>query len=423
MGEFVSFISKKDCSIGLLVHRKNIPYPIVELIKKELLIYIFEAQVMLKTIDFIQKKQLFFFDGHVGDAKCQTRASMLLDLFEDEKTLISELNQEKIKLLSLINKINNLIINLRFNDSNFIKKNLASYKYSFMSDFIEEHQIYFTPSSQLLLTSLCHIIHLTRQEIKNLMHNKISINKIDKLRELAKMKVCQLSVEYEQNLALKCGSSQDCKILNQIESKHYSSAFSLMTACFPSFKLILEKIKQKKQPILLHKIQFCTCGGTNGEKYILFKLKNKIFVSTNLNEFSNDQAIITINSYQFAGSFAQLKTLLNIPADAALIDYRFRQPCMCKTPTVHLPTINFEEIILGYFVQHPQFITNAEIDWKGLGLENSDLKKEFDHLKTIPGCSNEDMSVFCIKHVYASTIADVLKEQEEMEARLQAEKK
>jgi len=37
-------------------------------------------------------------------------------------------------------------------------------------------------------------------------------------------------------------------------------------------------------------------------------------------------------------------------------------------------------------------------------------------------CSIEDMSTFCIRHIYPSTIADVLKETEEIEAKLNADK-
>ncbi len=409
---------KNDSSVGLLIQRKNIPYPIVEVIHKELLIYLFEIQIMLQSINNIRSKKLKFLDGHVGDAKCQTRASMIIDLFENETQLLKILDQDKHQLEKLEHKIQKIIYELHLEDYNFIKQNLKHFKYASMLDFITKYNISFIPSPELLFIGLCSIVHLSRQKINDLMHKKISINKIDKLRELAKIKLCSLSVEYEQNLALQCGSSQDCKVLTQIESKKYSSALSLMTACFPSFKLILEKIKQKKQSLLLHNTIFCQHGGTISKQYIAYKLKNNNFEAFNIDVLFKKEPIVIIEGYQFPGSFHQLKKLLNVPEDAALIDQSFQKNCICSRLKLNSSIIDFEKIMLGYFAQHPQFITESEINWKDLGLEDSDLKKEFDYLKTIPGCSNNDMSIFTIKHVYTSTIEAVLKEQEELEAQL-----
>ena len=114
---------------------------------------------------------------------------------------------------------------------------------------------------------------------------------------------------------------------------------------------------------------------------------------------------------------------LKIENKATDIPHEFRKSCTCKKPSKENPVKSFDEAIMAFFAQHPQFTNGAEINWQGLGLENSDLKKEFDHLLTLPGFSRENMSVFQINHMYASTIADVLKEQKEMEARLQAERK
>ena len=48
---------------------------------------------------------------------------------------------------------------------------------------------------------------------------------------------------------------------------------------------------------------------------------------------------------------------------------------------------------------------------KDLVLTNSDLKKEFDYLNTLPGYNINDMSKFFINHIYASTIEQALEDQ------------
>ena len=58
------------------------------------------------------------------------------------------------------------------------------------------------------------------------------------------------------------------------------------------------------------------------------------------------------------------------------------------------------------------------LDYEFRTKENSKFKAKYDYLQNVIGCNIENMSTFCISHIYASTIADVLKEQEELQKQL-----
>lgn len=411
-------------SIGLFIKRKNIPNPTIQDLHKELLIYLLEAQIVITSIQHLKNKNFSVFDGNVGDAKCQVRASMLIDIFSDQSIIFNQLDGITKNIEIFIHKIEKTIQENDFENLKIIRKKIEIFKFNAMSNFIQKYNLHLILPEEIIVPALCMITKLSKHDLHSLTHNKISKQSIDKFRELAKIQLCKLSIKYEQSLAKNYNLSEEQTILSQIESKTYSSGFASMTAFFPSLKIILKKMNLKKQPILQKNIIFCSCGGIIKIEQKIWFTQDTTFQSTNdLNILANNPFIV-VEGYQFSGSFTQLKQLLNIPEHANLISKEFRKSCTCLTKCkLNNVFNNIENIILTNSTQHFQFITGAEIDWKGLGLENSNLKKEFDHLKTIPGCSVEDMSTFCIRHVYASTIADVLKEQEEMETLLQAETK
>lgn len=411
-------------TIGLFIKRKNVSYPVIAEIHQELLLYLFEMQIMITAIDLFMNYKLLFFDSLVGDQKCQTRTSIILDLLNEKSSFLQNIETIKHNLNSFTQKIQNHLIKFDFNNLKFTPENINFFKYPSMFDFMQKYQISFTPNQDIIFISLCFITtELSKEKIFYLANNKISNQKITKLKALAKVALSKISINYEQELAKQYTKPIEQTILTQIECKPFSSDFCSMTPLFPSFKVIFEKIKKQKQSFLQKNIQFCACGGVLTEKYNFYHYEENKFKRIPLNQLSKSKVLMIIEGYQFNGTFTHLKELLKLPIHKNFVLSEFRKPCTCSihTQDVH-STTNIEEVILAGFVQHPQFITNADIDWKGLGLENSDLKKEFDHLKTIPGCSIDDMSTFCIRHVYPSTIADVLKEQEALEAKLKAAK-
>jgi hypothetical protein len=129
-----------------------------------------------------------------------------------------------------------------------------------------------------------------------------------------------------------------------------------------------------------------------------------------------------LDGYQFPGSFDQLKKNLNIPEEESFIPKSFYKKCTCKHPTAQHPIQDMEKAMLASLAQHPQFTNGASIKFKELELEGSEIEKEYHHLKSQPGYCRKNMSKFFAYHVYASTIADVLKEEDEINKKLNLNK-
>ncbi|MBP6892595.1 hypothetical protein KBB68_03375 [Candidatus Babeliales bacterium] len=393
----------------------------IDLLIQELYVYLLEINIINQAIENFIFHRLQNFDSSVGDWKCQTRTSIVLDLIKNQNLCSLNLKKKKKNLPQLIKKIENFIKNIK--KLNHLERKTLTKKLINISleELLNENDIFLKNSETINIISLFYLCSpLTIKHLPFIEKTLLTHKKINKMLISAKHKISLFTINYEKQLALAYCSKENQKILGQIANKGYSS----MTAFFPSFKVIFEKMKQEKESFLEKKIIFCLCGGVISQTHNLYSATQNNFTKKHFNILSKKNTIMVIEGYQFNGSFQELKQLLKIPINNTLISKEFYKQCSCLSKTKQkIQKTNIEKIILAGFVQHPQFITGAEIDWKGLGLENSNLKKEFDHLKTIPGCSVEDMSTFCIRHVYASTIADVLKEQEEMETLLQAETK
>ncbi len=72
--------------IGYFIPRSNINSILVDDFIRELESTIFELNIMQLTIQSVQAKQLLSFNASVGDWKCQTRASMIIDFDDQKKT-------------------------------------------------------------------------------------------------------------------------------------------------------------------------------------------------------------------------------------------------------------------------------------------------------------------------------------------------
>ncbi len=394
----------------------------IDLLINELYIYLLEIIIIKEAIKAFTKKQLKNFDSSVGDWKCQTRTSLFLDLIKDKK-LLQSISKEQNNFSRLIKNTQKLILNIKTMKHLERQQLTKELKTKNIESILIENHIFFKSFESINVLSLLYLCSpLNVKHLPLIEKTLISHKKFIKILNSAKYKLTLLTIDYERQIALTYGSKKLQKILNQVESKGFCS----MTAFFPSFKPIFQKLKASNQILGIKIIHFCLCTGITNITLNFYSFNKDCFILINKSQMNKNDEVMIIAGYQFSHSFNKLKKALNLTKNATLILDQYQKPCGCNKKLKKLKNIspkNIESVILAGFVQHPQFITNAEIDWKGLGLENSDLKKEYDHLKTIPGCSIDDMSQFCIRHIYPSTIADVLKEQEEMEARLQIEKK
>ncbi len=403
---------------GYLFKRKDIQnFSLVDL-KKILHNLFFEKLIIKSAIDNLIHKKIKTFDSPVGDWKCQTRTSMIIDLVNNTQSI----NNDKLKAIQTINLIKNTITNFLkkincFNSrecQQFSKEELTNIS---LKDLLNNHKLIHSFPHSFIFLSLSFLITQKNKDLPLYFQYEITTNKFKEIINKSKAALCQLSIDYESTIAITYGTPDEQKLLHQVEFK----AMQHMTSLFAGFKPIFKKMKALKQPFLTTTTIFCQCGGVQINRNDFYEFNNNEYTKTTIPK-DHDQVTTIIDVYQYPGSLTDLQHKLKIESKATDIPHEFRKDCTCKNSSKEQPIKSIDEAIMAFFAQHPQFTNGAEINWKGLGLENSELKKEYDYLLTLPGFSRENMSIFHINHMYASTIADVLKEQEEMKARLQAEK-
>lgn len=402
---FTSHQSLELQHLGGLFTSIDIDKPKVDNLIQALHLHLLGMQIMLETIEQIQAQNFIALDATVCDCKCQVRASMILDLVQNISSFSESLRHEENKLTNISIKTKRLLDSIDFDKFTEIKKLIKELDNASLAHYFKEHQLFLDLCPKLKLTSFCYFVALKTPKMLTFVNNIITPRKIEKLRVDTKTKLCVLSIAYEQKLAKIYGSKEEQKILTQVETKRFCS----MTAFFPSFKPIFTKMKQTGQSFIQKNTIFCSCGGKKSDQYQLFASENNTFILKAITPETFSSIAMIIEGYQFPGSFNQLQELLGIPVQLTeFIPKEFQKPCRCTKPIAKLTINNIEQAVLANFAQHRQFITDAPIDFEGLELADSDLKKEYDYLQTLDGFSINDMSKFCIRHIYASTIEQAL---------------
>jgi hypothetical protein len=393
--------------VGVLLKRDDIVSPRIKEVYLALHLQLLDVNFSIQAIDAFLKRDLYKLDGLVGDCKCQVRVSIILDLLQDFDHLRAELRDEQCNLKVMSSRIQNLLQIVNFDNYLEIKKIIKELNGLTLYDFFERYNINFALSNNLILISACFLTAFNQQQLKLLVNEAVSFRRITTLlNHSTKAMLNQLSVNIENDLALQYGSMEDQIILKQIESKGFCSA----TAFYPSFKPVLAKMKCKKQSFVKKNIHFCACGGIQRQAFDLYSPSGQSFKKT-LSILPTTEAAMIIEGYQFPGTLDDLKNILGVPMHETFIRPEYFKPCQCGNSSLIPKIDNAEEAVLANFAQHPQFTNGAEIDWKGLGLEDSDLKKEYDYLNTLSGYGINDMSKFCIRHIYAATLEQVVEEQ------------
>lgn len=392
--------------LGYFIKRNDISNVKLENLLKELQNNVFEAKIIKQAIEHILLRKLFAFDCTVGDWKCQTRATMIIDLINNTPTLNQELSSELPKLDDIIN--HNITIFNTIKHSSLLDQNTTERKLKEISlqTYLQLHNLDYYPSEALIFLSLCFLTTTQNTHLSVFTEQLISVNKLKEFINIAKKTLCQLSINYEKNLAYIYGTTNEQKALNQIEHK----GIQQMTSLFCSFKSIYKKTKSQKQSFIIkHKI-FCSCGGIKQINISLFDPDKNITTplsNTPIN-LNLQQPVTIIIAYQYPGSLINLKNILDVPNHEPGIPKKYVKPCYCSNPSKIEELDSIETAIMAFFAQHPQFTNNAQIDFETLGLVESDLQKEYSYLISLPGFSVDNMTKFHILHMHPSTIRDAL---------------
>lgn len=400
-------------SIGYLSQRDyHFNVAIKDLIQEINNLY-FELVAIQETITILQSNNLSKLDSSVGDWKCQTRTIMILEIINKPyfKNLLSDSSQ-RIQLLIQQNRnflqyLKDLTIAEKQQLSQYFKTN------SLVEYFISNQLIDFNIPEELKFLALCFLTTLKNSSHSIWSEHKMGNDKVKKIKIYAKKQLCQLSIAYTQKLAQKYGTNEEQIMLQQVETK----AIQSMTCLFAEFKSIYKKMKLENQPFIMRQVFFCLCGGVQSIQNNVYTYQNGQY-SINNSELTNPalahQIIMTVEAYQYAGSLLDLQTKLNISPEESDIPRHMYQSCQCSHPTPVQPIQDIDLAMMAFFAQHPQFTNLKPIDFEGLGLANSKIKKEYDFLLTLPGFSRLNMTIFHINHMYPSTIAAVLQESEEI---------
>jgi hypothetical protein len=414
-------IMKNIKTIGFLIQRKNLPNPELRNIHTELLLMQLELTLLKKTLNIIVNHEWNQLDGLAGDQKCQTRASIILDYAQEAASGNKTIKTALYSLNKYLKLIKNLLKKYTPENQSFAKAYKKNTPFKSLSEFVDTLKIDYSFFKSFITLTLCLSTKISKSAIKKITPSVLSNQQIDKFVESAKIALCTISVQYEQKLSKLYGTKEEQTLLQAVGHKKYSSGMSIMTAFAPSFSVILKKMKTLHQSFAHKLFIFCQCAGLIQKDFSIYQLDDnnlhKITIKDPLTP------VMVFESYQYPGSLNQLRNALDFSTCfVTTIEKKCYKECKCANPSKMQPIKNLEEGFHAVFAQHTQFINNPDIDFQKLQLEHSDFKKHYEYLKNLPGFNINDMSKFLIVHVYASTIDDVLKEQEELEELLDAQK-
>ncbi|MBP9764781.1 hypothetical protein KBD08_00410 [Candidatus Babeliales bacterium] len=408
-----TFCNKK-LFLGLLVKRNNYPYARFYALSVRAQTSLLEVDLLLYALHSVVRKKLDVFDCSVGDNKCQIRVLKLLEFLSELNDgvvvrLQKNLLELRFRLIDFLESVSDRC-SIRYRDNK--RKFETLKKHHTMQDILEMFGLSMTLEHDFIMLGLSVFSAMSMDQIREVIPNQLSPGKINDLLHFAKRQLSMMSVEYEQHLAQLTMKPDLEKALSKVESR----GFVFMTGFFPGLKVLVEKIKNKHQVIVIKNIIICDCGGIRLYEYTAFKAYNGTFEKIGIEE--SDDVVAVHEGYQFPGSLERLKELNNITIELGSQLFKQLKYCLCHSDLNRAQFLgNIEEVILANGAHHPQFANGAEIDWAGL--EHSDLKKEYDYLKTLPGYGIDDMSKFCIRHIYASTMAQVLQEQRVLQEQLE----
>ncbi|MBI2344859.1 hypothetical protein HYV10_02175 [Candidatus Dependentiae bacterium] len=397
---------KKDNEVGIFLKHPDYLYTNRKELNVAINVRNLELNILEQVVQLLITRHYKQLDPLVGDSKCQTRASMLLDIFQQNQfartycdTIQDHLNEAKEHLREFIEKI----------DSSNIEriKNITNEFYrDQLSNFFKKNNLDYEISDELLIISLCYFLFFKYEKIVLFSENLLSNSKAQDLLLLAKKKLLKITLHYEQSLVEKYGNEELKRILKFKEI----NGFCEMTAFYPSLIPILNKIENKRQLILIKNIIFCECGGIKFIKNDLYQ-GNGLDKLERINSKKEEEVAVIIEGYCFNGSFQQLADYLGISLRILVSSLDNLKLCNCSKSFNLIVEDDIETIILSNAAHHKQFTNGAEIPWVELGLEDSELKKEYDYLRTLSGYSVDDMSKFCIRHIYVSTVGQELEDQ------------
>lgn len=376
----------------------------IEQYTQELKIAKLSAQVLQRTIAALMTGQFSAFDGTIGDCKCQTRTAMLLDsipllqqqtqTLQDDCKQLQKIEQTATTMVDAITPIPQAATSTSL--PHLARQALSTtLKEKTVQQLFTEQQLLYNPSPALKLAAQCF---MTKPENQALANSDLAKSTADNLVKQCKQELCTKSIAYEQTLAQQYCTPDVQTALTHVVQKGQTS----MTGFFPAIKPVIARMIAAKQAIQLQQETFCgDCCGLQDTSRYCFVSDGKQFQPTKT--LPPDTAVMVIEGNTYPGSLDTLKTKLGIDPKTTYIPPSYKKPCVCATkPTKKPLDFPVEEILLHGAAEHAQYITGEPIPFESLGIQGSALEQEYLSRYKPAGFGIENMTGFCIDHIYPS---------------------
>lgn len=323
-----------------------------------------KKQCLEKGIEALEKGALIDFDALVGDASCQTRALMVVCIYNKfiNNEPLSEEDEEIIMLCRLLTGT---------------KKPIASKKNGLVMDDKTDFKN--------LLKGLNSQIKVSGKQQKRL------INESQKL-------LSALSVKFFKELHGMLSDDLN-KLCNFVLNDKLGRS---QIACYVSVKALLDAILFKKILLGLDIIYLCSSCNLIQRKFLLFKLENTVFhYVENFADLDAKSAVLI-----FEGSCAHdISEIYNAPVSDLIGCEDF------DSYLIRLSRADICKILLANAAYHTQFTDTNEsrcIPFKEWGLLSHEV--EFEELKKFAeteGCHLKNSKLFLTQHIYCNTIGKI----------------
>ncbi|MBN2479624.1 MAG: hypothetical protein JXA94_05300 [Parachlamydiales bacterium] len=332
--------------------------------------------------DFLERKYENF-DALVGENACQLRVSMVLDLTRDYEDL------EILKIISRISQVQQRILSL--NKSDLIPTNEMGFE-----KFLEINNIFIEIPSKYQFLIEAYILSKSKDDKKfertkpeNLqkLSTKISKKLSQEIVKEAQRALSRKSVEYLEKIA------QDNNYPLSDELIYVDKKEVRGLPCFMGIELLLKHFSNKKYPILLK----CKSISDSQVKSILFTYQGEAYDIGNLGIRPN------IKLKEF------LKQILLKPV------FVVEGFCDKKVDVQKIKELGVESILKANAAAHFQYFSDGKLlnPFDTEGEDHKRIKDDFHRYKDIAlkeGYSNENPSVFCVKHIICKTLLNALKD-------------
>jgi len=374
---------------------------------QELKIVRLSSQVLQRTIAAILSLQYQSLDGTVGDCKCQTRTSMLLDFATLFKKKSPELQEDFNQLQQIEQTATTIVNEIAPQKPTMSAESTAAptmshsarqalsmqLKEKNLQEVFSEKQLLYTPSPELKVAAQCFI---TTPENQAMANSDLAKSATENLIKQCKTELCSQSIAHEQALAKQYCEQDVRTALTYVAQKGQTS----MTGFFPAIKPVLAKMVAARQAIQLQQETYCSdCSGLQDTSRYCFASDGQKFLPTKT--LPPDEVVMVVEGNQYEGSVDALKTKLGIDPKTTYIPSDYKRPCTCTTKPPRKPLVlPIEEILLRGAAEHAQYITGEPIPFESLGIQGSNLEQEYMSRRQAAGFGIENMSCFCIDHIY-----------------------